>query len=75
MGKDMQDQLKICFGQTFEIRLRTLQLKCMQYIMDSSWTMAEHLRIMGGIIYDLKAIGKKISEREPVLKCDSDLPG
>ena len=42
-AKDMWDQLKICFGQTFETRLRTLQLKWMQYKMDSGRTMAQHL--------------------------------
>jgi len=67
IAKDMWDQLKICFGQTSETRLRTMQVKWMQYKMDSSRTMAEHLRIMGGIIRDLKAVGKEISEGEQVL--------
>ena len=42
-AKDIWDQLKNYFGQTPEIRLRTLQLKWIQYQMDSSRTMNEHL--------------------------------
>jgi len=63
-AKDMWDQLKICFGQTSKTRLHTFQLKWIQYQMDSSRTMTEHLRIMSGIIRDLKAAGKEISEGE-----------
>jgi len=70
----MWDLLKIHFGQTFETRLRTLQLKWMQYKMDSSQTTTEHLRIMGGIICDLKAIGKDIFEGEQVLNVIRALP-
>jgi len=36
--------------------------------------MAEHLRIMGGIIHDLKAVGKEISEGEQVLNEIRALP-
>ena len=73
-AKDMWDQLKIRFGQTSETRLRTLQLKWIQYQMDSSRTMTEHLRIMSGIIRDLKAAGKEISEGEQVLNVIRALP-
>ena len=61
-AKDMWVQLKIRFGQTSKTRLRTLQLKWIQYQMDSNRTMTKHLRIMSGIIRDLKAAGKDISE-------------
>ena len=66
-AKSMWNQLKIHFGQTSETRLCTLQVKWMQYQMDSSHTMAEHLQIMSGIIRDLKAAGKEIFEGERVL--------
>ena len=64
-AKNMWDQIKICFGQTSEFH--TLQLKWMQYKMDSIRTMAEHLRIMSYIICDLKAVSKDIYEGEQVL--------
>ena len=73
MTKDMWEQLKICFGQTSETRLRTLQLKWMQYQMHSSRTLTERLRIMIGIICDLKA-GKEISKGEQVLNVIQALP-
>ena len=73
-AKDMWDQLKVRFGQTSETRLRTLQLKWIQYQMDSSHTMTEHLRIMSGIIRDLKAAGKEISKGEQVLNLIWALP-
>lgn len=73
-AKDMWDQLKIRFGQTSETRLRTLQLKWMNYKMDPSRTVIEHLRIMSGIIRDLKAAGKDISEGEQVLNVIRALP-
>ena len=73
-AKDMWDQLKIRFGQTSETRLHTLQLKWMNYKMDSSRTVVEHLRIMSGIVRDLKAAGKDISEGEQVLNVIRALP-
>lgn len=73
-AKDMRDQLKIHFGQTSKTRLHTLQLKWIQYQMDSSRTMTEHLRIMSGVIRDLKAAGKEISEGEQVLNVIKALP-
>ena len=73
-AKDMWDQLKVRFGQTSETRLRTLQLKWMNYKMDSSRTVVEHLRIMSGIVRDLKAAGKDISEGEQVLNVIRALP-
>ena len=73
-AKDMWDQLKIHFGQTSERRHCTLQLKWMQYEMDSSRTMAEHLQVMNGIIHGFKAAGKEISKGEQVLNVIRVLP-
>ena len=42
--------------------------------MDSIQTMIEHLRIIGGIIRDLKAVGKEIFEGEQVLNVIRALP-
>jgi len=39
----------------------------MNYKMDSSRTVVEHLRIMSGIVRDLKAVGQDIFEGEQVL--------
>jgi len=46
----------------------------MQYEMDFSCTMAEHLGITSGIIHDLKAANKEISEGEQVLNVIRALP-
>jgi len=45
----------------------------MQYTMNSSGTMAEHLKILSDI-RDLKAVDKDISEREQVLNVIRALP-
>lgn len=66
-AEDMWDQLKTHFGQTSETQLHTLQLKWMQYKMESNRTMAEHLRIMSAMICDLNATGKDVFEEEQVL--------
>lgn len=39
----------------------------MQYKIESTRTMAEHLRIMSAMIRDLNAAGKDVSEEEQVL--------
>jgi len=70
----MWDQFKICFGETSKTRLLILQLKWMQYKMDSNQTIAEYLQIMGGIIRDLMAIGKEIYKGEQVLNVIRALP-
>ena len=74
IARDMWDQLKIRFGHTSETRLCILQLKWIQYQMNSSHTMTEHLRIMSGIIRDLKVADKEISEGEQVLNVIRALP-
>ena len=43
-------QLKIRFEQTSATRLSTLQLKWMQYTIDSSRSISEHLRTMSAIV-------------------------
>jgi len=67
-AKDMWDQLKICFGQTSEIGLHTLKLKWIQYKMDSSHIMADHLRIMSAMICDLRATDNEISKQKSTFK-------
>ena len=47
----------------------------MQYQMDTSCTMAEHLWTMSAMIHDLKAAGKEISEDEQVLNAIQAIPG
>jgi len=42
-AKDMWTHLKVRFGQTSATRLRTLQLKWMQYTIDSNRSISEHL--------------------------------
>ena len=42
-AKDLGMQLKVRFGQTSAIRLHALQLKWMQYIINSSCGISEHL--------------------------------
>ena len=72
--KYIWDQLKIRFRQTSEIRLRTLQPKWIQYKMDSRRTIAEHLRVMSGIIHDLNAASKEISKGEQVMNVIRAVP-
>jgi len=57
IAKDMWDKLRIRFGQTFVTRLRTMHLKWMQYEMDCTHTIAEHLRTISAMVRGLKAIG------------------
>jgi len=67
IAKDMWDKLKVRFSQTSAMRLRTLHLKWMQYEIDSTHTIAEHLRTMSAMVRDFKAVGREISEEEQVL--------
>ena len=60
--KDMWMQLKIRFEQTSATRLHTLQLKWMQYTIDSSRSISEHLRNISAMVRDLKAAGQEVSE-------------
>jgi len=63
-AKDIWVQVKIRFRQTSATRLRTLQLKWMQYIIDSSHSISGHLRTMSAMVRDLKAVGPEVSEEE-----------
>lgn len=56
-AKDMWTQLKVRFRQTSATRLCTLQVKWMQYTIDSSRSISEHLRTMSTMVRDLKAVG------------------
>jgi len=73
-SKDMWAQLKVRFGQTSATRLCTLQLKWMQYTINSSRSISEHLRIMSAMVRDLRAAGEEISEEEQVLNVIRALP-
>jgi len=73
-GKDMWTQLNVRFGQTSGTRLRTLQLKWMQYTIDFSRSIFEHLRAMSAMVRDLKAAGQEVSEEEQVLNVIKALP-
>ena len=63
IAKDMWDQLRVRFGQTLVTTFRTLHLKWMQYEMDSTYTIVEHLRTMSAMVHDLKAAGQEIMKR------------
>lgn len=73
-AKDMWDNLKVKFGQTSATRLRALTLKWMRYTMDTSHSVAEHLRIMSAMIRDLKAAGREVDDEEQVLNVIRSLP-
>ena len=62
--KDMWAQLKIRFVQTSVTRLHTLQLKWMQYTIDSSHSISEHLRAMSAMVRDLRAARQDVSEEK-----------
>lgn len=62
-AKDMWMQLKVRFRQTSATRLRTLQLKWMQYTIDSSRSISKHLRTMSAMVRDLKVAGQEVSEQ------------
>ena len=42
--------------------LRALTLKFEQYVMDSKYSMVEHLRTMSVLIHDLEAIDNNLSD-------------
>jgi len=64
IAKDIWARVKIRFGQTFAARLRTLQLKWMQHIIDSSCTTFEHLQATSAVVRDLKGTGQDVFEEE-----------
>jgi len=63
-AKYMWDRLKIRFNQTSVTRLRTLDLKLMQFQLDVGRPMTEQLRTLSGIIHDLNVVGQDIPEDE-----------
>ena len=56
-AKDMWVQLKFDCGGTSITRLRSLVLKFEVYCKDPKHTMTAHLKIMSGMICDLKIVG------------------
>ena len=73
-AKDIWDKLKFRLGQTFVTRFRTLHLKWVQYEIDTTRTMVEHLRTMSDLARDLKVAGRKIFDQEQVLNATQALP-
>ena len=59
-------QLKFDFGGISTTRLRSLVLKFEVYCKDPKCTMTEHLRMMSGMIRDLKAIGNVLTDEQQV---------
>jgi len=53
---------------------RALHLKWIQHEMDSTRTIAKHLRTMSAMVCDLKAAGREISKDEQVLNVILALP-
>jgi hypothetical protein len=70
----MWDQLKFDFGGTSTTRLRSLVLKFEVYRKDPKHMMTEHLRMMSGIIHDLKAVGNVITDEQQVQAVKRSLP-
>uniref|UniRef100_A0A2N9EKE5 Integrase catalytic domain-containing protein n=1 Tax=Fagus sylvatica TaxID=28930 RepID=A0A2N9EKE5_FAGSY len=73
-AKDMWDQLKFDFGGTSTTRLRSLVLKFEVYRKDPKHTMTEHLRMMSGMIHDLKAAGNVLTDEQQVQAVIRSLP-
>uniref|UniRef100_A0A2N9IG39 Integrase catalytic domain-containing protein n=1 Tax=Fagus sylvatica TaxID=28930 RepID=A0A2N9IG39_FAGSY len=73
-AKDMWDQLKFDFGGTSTTRLRSLVLKFEVYRKDPKHTMTEHLRMMSGMIRDLKAAGNVLTDEQQVQAVIRSLP-
>ncbi len=73
-AKDMWDQLKFDFGGTSTTRLRSLVLKFEVYCKDPKHTMTEHLRMMSGMIRDLKAAGNVLTDEQQVQAVIRSLP-
>uniref|UniRef100_A0A2N9IQ42 Integrase catalytic domain-containing protein n=1 Tax=Fagus sylvatica TaxID=28930 RepID=A0A2N9IQ42_FAGSY len=72
--KDMWDQLKFDFSGTSTTRLRSLVLKFEVYRKDPKHTMTEHLRMMSGMIRDLKAAGNVLTDEQQVQAVIRSLP-
>jgi len=66
--------LRLGSAKTSTTKLHTLHLKWMQYEMDSTHTIAEHLRTMSAVVRDLKAAGLEISKEEQVMNVIRALP-
>jgi hypothetical protein len=66
-AKDMWDQLKFDFGGTSTTRLKSLVLKFEVYRKDPKHTMTKHLRMMSGMIRDLKVAGNVLTNEQQVL--------
>uniref|UniRef100_A0A2N9FM86 Integrase catalytic domain-containing protein n=1 Tax=Fagus sylvatica TaxID=28930 RepID=A0A2N9FM86_FAGSY len=73
-AKDMWDQVKFDFGGTSTTRLRSLVLKFEEYRKDPKYTMTEHLRMMSGMIRDLKAAGNVLTDEQQVQAVIRSLP-
>uniref|UniRef100_A0A2N9H4X0 Integrase catalytic domain-containing protein n=1 Tax=Fagus sylvatica TaxID=28930 RepID=A0A2N9H4X0_FAGSY len=73
-AKDMWDKLKFDFGGTSTTRLRSLVLKFEVYRKDPKHTMTEHLRMMSGMIRDLKAAGNVLIDEQQVQAVIRSLP-
>ena len=73
-AKDMWNQLKFDFGGTPTTRLRSPVLKFEVYRKDPKHTMTEHLRMMYGIIRDLKAAGNILTDEQQVQVVIRSLP-
>ena len=65
-AKDMWDQLKFDFGGTSGTRLRNLVLKFEVYRKYPKHTMTEHLRLMFGMICDIKAARNVLTDEQQV---------
>ena len=65
-AKDMWDQLKFDFGGTSTIRRRSLVLKFEVSCKDPKHTMTEHLRMISGMIRDLKVAGNVLTDEQQV---------
>jgi transposase InsO family protein len=73
-AKDMWDQLKFDFGGTSTTRLRSLVLKFEVYRKDPKHTMTEHLKMMSGMIRDLKATRNVLTDEQQVQAVIRSLP-
>jgi hypothetical protein len=65
-AKDMWDQLKFDFGGTSTTRLRSLVLKFEVYRKYPKHTMIEHLRMMSGMIRDIKVAINVLTDEQQV---------
>jgi hypothetical protein len=65
-AKDMWDQLKFDFGGTSTTRLRSLVLKFEVYRKYQKHTMTEHLRMMSGMIREIKAARNVLTDEQQV---------